>query len=76
MVKIISKEVSEIVIVVVKSYYHILVLSLMMTVRWGFSAVKNAVAMVNDHWLAIILSTVIMFNFELIEININLFFFQ
>ena len=43
MVKIILKEVAEIVIVVVKSYCRILVLAVMVTVGRGFSAVKNAV---------------------------------
>ena len=43
MVKIILKEVAEIVIVAVKSYCRILVLAVMVTVRRGFSAVKNAV---------------------------------
>ena len=56
MVKIISKEVAEITIVVVKSYCRILVLAVMVTIRLGLSEVKNAVATVNDPWPVVILS--------------------
>ena len=54
--EIISKEVAEITIVVVKSYCRILVLAVMVTIRLGLSEVKNAVATVNDPWPVVILS--------------------
>ena len=50
------KEVAKIVIVF-KSYCHILVLPfIMVTIPQSLSVVTSTVAMVNDHWVAIILS--------------------
>ena len=48
MVKMILKEVAEIIISVVKFYWHILILEVMATIRRSFSAVKNVVATVID----------------------------
>ena len=53
MVKIILQEVAEIIISVVKFYWHILILDVMVTIRRSFSAVKNVVATVIDYVLSL-----------------------
>ena len=53
MVKIILQEVAEIIISVVKFYWHILILEVMVTIRRSFSAVKNVVATVIDYVLSL-----------------------
>ena len=50
MVKIILTEVTKIIIVVVKSCGRILVLAVMVTDQWSFSAVKNVVTVKTVEW--------------------------